>query len=220
MQKGDFVWILVLCGFSSLLIIPATHQVFVSVTQGYPYLMGFIKFAILATMGELLAIRIVSGQWQKTIGMMYKAIIWGVLGMCIVLMFDIYLNGVSSAIKKGLLHVGDGALSGVLTAFYISALINLSFAPVFMAVHRMTDIYVEMQCNNQGKQITLAAIVKQIDWNGFIQFIVFKTVPFFWIPAHTITFMLPPEYRVLLAAYLSIALGAILSYGRRRQVEQ
>ncbi len=220
MQKGDFVWIMALCGFSSLLIIPTTHQAFVSATQGYPYLMGFLKFAILATMGELLAIRIVSGQWQKTIGMMYKAVIWGVLGMCVVLMFDIYLNGVMSAIKKGLLYVGDNALSKVLTAFYISALMNLSFAPVFMAAHRMTDLYVEMQCNRQQEQITLSAIVNKVDWNSFIQFIVFKTVPFFWIPAHTITFMLPPEYRVLLAAYLSIALGAILSYGRRRQVGQ
>ncbi len=220
MQKGDFVWILALCGFSSLLIIPTTHQAFVTATQSYPYLMGFLKFAILATMGELLAIRIVSGKWQKTIGMMYKAVIWGVLGMCVVLMFDIYLNGVMSAIKKGLLYVGDNALSKVLTAFYISALMNLSFAPVFMAAHRMTDLYVEMQCNRQQEQITLSAIVNKVDWNGFIQFIVFKTVPFFWIPAHTITFMLPPEYRVLLAAYLSIALGAILSYGRRRQVGQ
>lgn len=130
-------------------------------------------------MGELLAIRIVSGQWQKTIGMTYMAIIWGVLGMCIVLMFEIYLNGVSGAIKRGLLFVGDGALRNVLTAFYISALMNLTFAPVFMAVHRMTDLYVEMQCKRQQEQITLTAIVNQIDWNGFIQFVVCKTVPFF-----------------------------------------
>ena len=37
-----------------------------------------------------------------------------------------------------------------------------------------------------------------------------KTIPFFWVPAHTITFMLPPEYQIVMAAYLSVALGIIL----------
>lgn len=34
---------------------------------------------------------------------------------------------------------------------------------------------------------------------------------FFWIPAHTITFLLPPDYQVLFAALLGIALGTILA---------
>jgi hypothetical protein len=220
LNRGDFAWLTVLCGFSSLLILPSTHQVFVSATQGHPYIMGFIKFAILATMGELLAIRIVSGRWNKTIGMVYKAILWGFFGMSIVLMFEIYLNGVNGAVTKGLLFAGEGAVRTILSAFYVSALMNITFAPAFMAVHRMTDLYVDRMCEGQGERLTLSTIITIIDWNGFIQFVVLKTIPFFWIPAHTVTFMLPPEYRVLAAAYLSIALGAILSYARRRQVEQ
>jgi hypothetical protein len=43
-----------------------------------------------------------------------------------------------------------------------------------------------------------------------------KTIPLFWIPAHTITFSLPPEYRVLMASFLSIALGGILAFAKRR----
>ena len=38
-----------------------------------------------------------------------------------------------------------------------------------------------------------------------------KTIPFFWIPAHTITFILPQDYRVLFAAVLGIALGVLLA---------
>jgi len=38
-----------------------------------------------------------------------------------------------------------------------------------------------------------------------------KTIPLFWIPAHTITFLLNPDYQVLFAAFLSIVLGAILA---------
>jgi hypothetical protein len=42
-------------------------------------------------------------------------------------------------------------------------------------------------------------------------FVFKKTIPFFWIPAHTITFLLPPDVQVLFAALLGIALGTILA---------
>ncbi|HWJ02684.1 MAG TPA: hypothetical protein VNU93_03325, partial [Verrucomicrobiae bacterium] len=65
-------------------------------------------------------------------------------------------------------------------------------------------------------QVKLADVVNHIDWHGFISFVVLKTIPFFWIPAHTITFMLPTEYRVLTAAFLSIALGGILAFAKKQ----
>lgn len=63
--------------------------------------------------------------------------------------------------------------------------------------------------------VKLSEVVKTIDWYGFIRFVVLKTIPFFWIPAHTVTFLLPAEYRVLAAAFLSIALGGILASAKR-----
>ena len=65
------------------------------------------------------------------------------------------------------------------------------------------------------EKITLTSIVKGIDWCGFWGFTILKTVPFFWIPAHTVTFLLPAEYQVMMAAALSVALGVILSLGNR-----
>ena len=65
--------------------------------------------------------------------------------------------------------------------------------------------------------VSPSVVLARIDWQGFIGFVVLKTVPFFWIPAHTVTFLLPPEYRVLVAASLSIALGAILAYAKRKK---
>ena len=44
-----------------------------------------------------------------------------------------------------------------------------------------------------------------------MSFTLLKTIPLFWIPAHTVTFMLPAEYQVIMAAALSIALGIMLS---------
>jgi Mpv17 / PMP22 family. len=213
LKKGDFLWLAVLCGITALLLAPASHQAFINVTLKHPYLMGFIKFAILATMGELLVVRIVSGEWNKPLGIHYKAIVWGLFGMGIVLMFEVFLNGVIGAVKKGLLPTGEGVYNQVLVAFYISAIMNLTFAPAFMAVHRMTDTYIDLM--EKGLQPNWITVIAKIDWQGFIEFVVFKTIPYFWIPAHTITFLLPPEFRVLAAAFLSMALGAILSYARR-----
>lgn len=58
MRRGDLWWLAALCMVSSAFLAPASHQLFVSATKSHPYVMGFVKFATLATMGELLAIRI------------------------------------------------------------------------------------------------------------------------------------------------------------------
>ena len=191
---------------------------FAELTMAHPYLMGFVKFAVLETIVELCAIRILSGQWKAPVGLIYRTIVWGVLGMGIVLMFEIFSGGVTSAIAKGLLPTGSGFGQQFLKAVFISTIMNLSFAPVFMAFHRFTDTCIDVACG-EGVGfggIKTAAILARIDWQGFINFVVLKTVPFFWIPAHTVTFLLPPEYRVLVAASLSIALGAILAYAKRK----
>ena len=41
------------------------------------------------------------------------------------------------------------------------------------------------------------------------------TLVWFWIPAHTITFALPLEYQILLAAIWSFVLGLILGFFKR-----
>ncbi len=214
MKKGDFIWVAVLCAVSAFLIVPSLHEIFVSATNAHPYLMGFAKFAILATMGELLTLRTIFGKWIPPMGMIYKTIIWGFIGMCIVLMFGLFSSGVVGLEEKGLLFETTGFLGKLSTAFFISAFMNLTFAPVFMAAHRFTDTYIDMRTEN--KTVTMSQVMDEIDWKGFIRFVVGKTVPFFWIPAHTITFLLPVQYRVISAAYLSIALGLILAYARRK----
>ena len=64
-------------------------------------------------------------------------------------------------------------------------------------------------------EINLDKALSYIDWKTFANFVVLKTIPFFWIPAHTVTFLLPSSYRVLVAALLSVALGVILSLKKK-----
>jgi hypothetical protein len=91
---------------------------------------------------------------------------------------------------------------------------NFTFGAMFMAAHRVSDTYIDLR--SAGNKVNLSQTIEKIEWSTFIKFVIGKTIPFFWIPAHTITFLLPPQYRVLWAAYLSVALGVILSYAKRK----
>ncbi len=212
MKKGDFIWGLMLAAFVAFIALPKTHAIFVGLNAVHPYLIGFIKFGILATMGEVLAIRISTKEWNIPYGITARAIIWGLIGMLITLIFQIFSGGVTASMAKGYLPGGE---SKILFAFYVGSIMNLTFAPTFMAAHRFSDTYIDMK--GEGIQnITVTQIVNRIDWNTFVSFVVMKTIPFFWIPAHTLTFLLPGEYRVLVAAFLSIALGILLALGKRK----
>lgn len=223
MKKKDFVWISCLLAIIVFLLYPATHEIFKSATGAHPYLMGFVKVAILATMGELLAIRIATGDYKKPAGIVYRAIVWGILGMGFVIAFTVFNGGVITAQGKGLLpSVSNTTVHKLITAFFTSAFMNLIFGPTFMAFHRFTDTFIDLGKGKLGDifKVKLSSVVDKIDWNGFIGFVVIKTIPFFWIPAHTVTFMLPEEYRVLMAAFLSIALGAILAFAKRKNTKR
>jgi hypothetical protein len=219
------IWALSLAVIAFILIFPSTHKAFMSATAAHPYLMGFVKVSILATMGELLAVMISNGEFKLPKGIVYRFIIWGFLGMTFVIVFDLFANGVMGSMKKGILlpSIKTDSLSGkFIFAFFTSTFMNLAFAPTFMAFHRVTDTFIDLGEGKLSKivKVKLSEVVKTIDWNGYIGFVVVTTIPIFWIPAHTITFMLPPEYRVLMAAFLSIALGAILATAKRKKSKQ
>jgi hypothetical protein len=220
MRKLDLLWGGVLVVIIVLLLAPVSHGLLMKLSTSHMYLMAFGKFAVLATMGELLVLRILSNGWQMPAGLIWRAVIWGLLGSVIALVFRLYATGVSGALQSGLLPAfGGEAGSRFAFAFFTSVLMNALFAPTFMAFHRVTDSYIELGCGNIGKilRLRLQDVLDTVDWNGFIRFVVCKTIPLFWIPAHTITFLLPPEYRVLMAAFLSIALGAILGFAKRNR---
>lgn len=219
MKKKDLLWVAALAAIVVFLLYPATHKLFVAATTTHPYIMGFVKVSILATLGELLALRIVAGDWKKPVGLLWKFIVWGFIGMSFVLVFDLFANGVTGSMNKGYLpSIKEKTVwAQLLFAFFTSALMNLIFAPTFMMLHRVTDTFIDLGNGKLGDifKVKLRDVVNKIDFYGFFSFIVCKTIPIFWIPAHTITFMLPPEYRVLFAALLSVALGGILAYAKK-----
>lgn len=220
MKKGDFLWLGGLLGIVALLLLPATRESILTGTREHPLLAGFIKFFILASMGELLALRIVTGHWRKPVGFIYRMIMWGVLGCFITIAFEVYSNGAASAVARGFLPVGDGWLAAVAGPFWVSLVMNATFGPILMVLHRFTDTFIDLAEGRWERfgAVSAGMIRNHIAWDELAAFS-FKINLYLWLPAHTIVFLLPPIYRVLAAAFLSLLLGGILGYAKSRKTK-
>ncbi len=211
MKLGDYLWGGLLLLWAAVLVVPATREVFMAMTQAYPYISGFFKFFVLATMGDMLGARILHGQWQKTKGLIFKAIIWGIIGMMITLAFTLYSEGVLAAQDIGRLPF-HGSKFG--HAFLTSVMMNITFAPFMFLFHKFSDLYIDVKYRGM-KKVTINDLVKEVDFNMLIGFSMLKTIPFFWIPCHTLVFLMPPQYRVVASAFLSIALGLMMAIAKK-----
>ena len=231
MKKGD--WILILCVIVVLtpFFIPATgfFEWFSTTSKSYPiaFVLAFFKFAILATLGEMLALRIREGVYNKPgFGILPRMMVWGFLGMCITMAMIIFKSGTPVFLSKlGIADLTtinntfapDAPLGWgkVGIAFAVSVLMNSIFAPVMMTFHKCTDIHI---LDNGGtvrgllRPMKMREIIsKKVNWDVQWNVVIKKTIPLFWFPAHTITFILPEQFQVLFAALLGVALGLILA---------
>ena len=225
MKKADFITLLivaaVICGFA---FIPGAWDWFNNTTANHGLLMSFFKFAILGTFGEMLALRIREGVYiKKGFGLLPKLLVWGVLGVVIASAMTIFKTGTVKLLDGGFHLNGKAAewFAGSLSwgkffvALCVSVLMNTLFAPVFMTFHKITDLHVaETGGTLKGffsRPLNIREkMSKKINWDIQYGFVFAKTIPLFWYPAHTITFLLPPTLQVLFAAFLGVALGAIL----------
>jgi len=184
-------------------------------------LMSFIKFSILATLGEVIGLRIKTGAYyKKGFGLLPRALVWGFLGMTIYMAFAIFASGTPVLLEKmgfedavRIIH-SELSWKKLLVSFSIATALNLFYAPVMMTFHKITDIHIlETGGTLRGflRPIQFARIFREINWDVQWNFVFKRTIPLFWIPAQTITFLLPEEYRILFAAFLGIVLGVLLA---------
>jgi hypothetical protein len=178
--------------------------------------MGFMKTMILASMGEMLVRRIKTGLYFNDPGFLLKAVVWGLIGMTFVFVFPLFDGGIKAVFQNQIVFESE-FFNRLFYALMVSISMNLIFAPTFMMLHRMTDTYILLSQGSllKMKKVSLNDVVNHIDFKFFFSFVILKTIPIFWIPAHTITFMLPATYRVLMAAYLSMALGILLTLKKK-----
>lgn len=234
MKKNDIFFILIAC----ILVLPFIPFTFLKPFQdNFLYnesqwiWTSFLKFAVLATMGEVIGLRIKTGQYlQKGFGIIPRMIVWGFLGITIKIAFVVFAAGVPPLIEKyfwisqakdsmNFKDVFDASAvdmggTRLITAFFISLFLNLFYAPVMMTFHKITDFHI---VKNGGtlrgfiRPLNFTESFNEINWKMQWGFIFKKTIPFFWIPMHTITFSVASEYRIVIAAFLGIVLGVLLS---------
>ena len=214
--------------FLPFFLSPELYAWYKSFNAAHAMIMAFLKFGILATLGEMLGCRISTGDYTTpTFGVLPRMVIWGLLGIVISMAMTVFSNGIPAFISsmggENLVAAfkADGFAWGKLVvALSISVMMNTFFAPVFMTFHKITDTHI---AENGGsikalfRPIDMRRHIVELNWDRQWSFIFKKTIPLFWYPAHTITFMLPGEYRVLFAALLGVALGVILAIGARKK---
>lgn len=221
-QKDILFLLAIVIFFSPFFIFEKVFDFYYQFNLDHGLIMSFIKFALLATLGEVIGLRIRRGVYnQKGFGLLPRALVWGFLGVTIYMAFGIFAAGTPVLLEKmgftdavNILHA-ELSWKKVLVSFSIGITLNLFYAPVMMTFHKITDIHiVETGGTLKGffTRIDFARIFKTIDWDTQWNFIFKRTIPLFWIPAQTITFLLPEEYRVLFAAFLGIILGVLLAY--------
>jgi len=222
MKRSDIIFIIIFVGiFVPFFLSEKLYDFFVWFSTDWAFTASFIKFAILATMGEMLGSRIRSGIYlPEGFALLYRAVVWGFLGMTVKAAFMIFGGGVPLiASHFGMENpsaVMAGPLTGarVLLAFAISTFLNLFYAPVLMVTHRVSDLHIAAAGGDRRKLLTVPDVTRllaSIDWNSMWGIVLKKSIPLFWIPAQTINFLLPEEFRMLVAALYSTVLGVILA---------
>jgi len=81
-------------------------------------------------------------------------------------------------------------------------------------VHKICDMHIAAHDGRLSalvKPMPVKQYITQMDWGVQWGFVFKKTIPLFWIPAHTLTFCLPQDMQVLFAALCSVILGLFLS---------
>ncbi len=180
---------------------------FGAVTREFPYIMGFLKFALLAMFGEMLKERLKTGSWRVNL-FPQRMIVWGVFGLVMTFAFALFASGIGVLMgspfwfgSKLSDSFGNRLIFAVSTSFWM----NLIFAYPMMLAHEWCNAVLAKRRFVGGEEF-LAGINKHV-WGSFIP----KTILYFWLPAHTVTFLLPPGFRVLMGAVLSVALGFFLT---------
>ncbi len=216
--KGNIIWGMLLLGWILMLSIEGSRHLFIEVTEAHPYVGGFVKFSILATMGDILGARIMNGSWKLPQGMIAKACVWGILGIMITLVFSVYVAGAAAVQSAGKLPFAGSRLA---LAFFASTIMNLTFGPMLYIYHKFGDLFIDMSIEkrrgNLPEGITVVGMVSRVDWLSMVGFSWLKTCLFVWIPAHTLVFMLPEQFRVLASAFLSILLGIIVAIAKKEK---
>ena len=170
---------------------------YIELVKAYPIATAMAQFAVLGTLGEVLS-KCLAGRRVffpfGARGTLLRMLGWAFLAVCIKYAFTGFVAFVDGLSAHDLLPEAGAAGR----AFAVSLSMNLQFGPFLVIVHRLMDNAIDGRSSWANLDKGLLSLL----W--------------FWVPAHTITFLLPLELRIGLAAVWSVALGLILGWYNRK----
>jgi len=176
---------------------------YLEAVKAHPILMAVIQFAILGTLGEFVAAWIINKRFFlpfKPLMVLWKMVVWSILAVLIKYAFAGNKGYVAYLVDH---HYWPAILgkegNRVLHAFTLSVSINFQFGILLVLLHRVLD----------------NLVVKVKNWQNLDKAL--YSLMWFWIPAHTVTFSLPVDYQIGLAAFWSVFLGGILGFMRQKK---
>jgi hypothetical protein len=164
------------------------------------FLSAAIQFGILGTLGEFVS------HWFRTKTfslfcsipeLVAKVIGWALLGIVIKYAFTGMKGFLSNLIETGMFPPVFN--TPFLHAFALSTITNTLFGPQMMVFHRIED----------------NIILRRRGFDGITN--AWKTLLWFWIPAHTATFLMPPAFQIGLASTWSLVLGVIMGMTKKEE---
>ena len=169
---------------------------YINLVTAHPILTAMAQFAVLGTLGDIISKWLVARRFFMPFNfgtILLKMLEWALLAICIKYAFVGFHGFVDSLVAHGMLP----ELSKIGRAFTISTTMNLQFGPFLVIAHRLLDNAIERKSN----------------WTGIDKGML--SLLWFWIPAHTLTFILPKPFQIGLAALWSVVLGLILGFYNR-----
>ncbi|OGS02305.1 MAG: hypothetical protein A3J70_07805 [Elusimicrobia bacterium RIFCSPHIGHO2_02_FULL_61_10] len=170
---------------------------YISLVKAHPIGTAMAQFAVLGTLGEMASKWLALRRFFFPFGVrgtLLRMLGWALLAVCIKYAFTGFVAFVDGLAAHGLLP----ELGAAGRAFAVSLSMNLQFGPFLVLVHRLIDNAIDGKPNWANLDKGLLSLL----W--------------FWVPAHTVTFLLPLELRIGLAAVWSVALGLILGWYNRK----
>jgi hypothetical protein len=169
---------------------------YIELVSAHPILTAMAQFAVLGTLGDAASKWAVVRRIFLPFGpgtLLLKMMEWAFLAVCIKYAF-VGFNGFIDALVQHQLLPETGRFG---RAFAISLSMNLQFGPFLVIAHRLLD----------------NAVARKSNWSNLDKG--FLSLLWFWVPAHTVTFILPKPFQIGLAALWSVMLGLILGFYNR-----
>jgi len=116
MKRTDLLFVFgVILLFLPFFISADIYNFYNTFNREHGLVMSFIKFAILATMGEVIGLRIKTGKYNAPgFGILPRAVVWGFLGLTIKLAFVIFTSGTLEFLE----YMGMSDATSLFSLFY------------------------------------------------------------------------------------------------------